>query len=89
MIYDDDTGRRPYFPISNDDREPDKNHKENRSVRLPSAATQQLIVHMAQRPGWETERIHAYLRQKYNRHDVTLDMIRAVIAQSRAPRRSL
>lgn len=91
MMYDDDTGRRPYFPIQNEDRVPNKRMsgmKGSRSTRLPSADTQQLILDLAQRPGWQAELIHAYLRRKYNRHDVTLNMIREVLAaHGRARRR--
>lgn len=91
MMYDDDTGRRPYFPIQNEDRVSSKRKrrkKDNRSTRLPSADTQQLILELAQRPGWQAELVHAYLRHKYNRHDVTLNMVREVLTQERARRRS-
>ena len=89
MMYDDDTGKRPYFPILNEDRVPKKRGKRkkgSRSKRLPSANTQQLILELAQRPGWQAERIHAHVRHKYNRHDVSLNMIREVVAQSRIRR---
>jgi hypothetical protein len=91
MMYDDDTGRRPYFPIQNEDRVSNKRKRKkkgSRSTRLPSANTQQLILELAQHPGWQAELIHAYLRHKYNRHDVSLNTIRDVLAQGRAHRRS-
>jgi hypothetical protein len=91
MMYDDDTGRRPYFPIQNEDRVPNKRKRRktgSRSTRLPSANTQQLIRELAQRPGWQAELVHAYLRHKYNRHDVSLKMIRTVLAQERVRPRS-
>lgn len=86
MMYDDDTGKRPYFPIRNEDREPNRRKQSSRSTRLPSVNTQELILDLAQRPGWQAERVHAHLRIKYNRHDVTLKMIREVLARGRVRR---
>ena len=83
MTYDDDTGRRPYFPIRSEDRVSKKRKRGTRSRRLPSAGTQQLILDLGQQPGWQAEFVHAYLRHKYNRHDVTLATIRDVLAQGR------
>lgn len=82
MVHDDDTGRRVYFPIRSEDRVSPR----KQTVRLPSEQTQQLVLRLAERPGWKPERIHAHLRQKYNRHDVSLNAIRHILSQPRVRR---
>lgn len=83
MVHDDDTGSRVYFPIRSEDRAT----SPKRPARLPSAKTRQLIQQLAQRPGWKAERIHAHIREKYNRHDVSLNAIRQVLERPRIRRR--
>jgi len=84
MVHDDDTGRRVYFPIRSEDRATPR----TRPVRLPSVKTQHLIQQLAQRPGWKAERIHAHIREKYNRHDVSLKAIRQILERPRVRRQN-
>ncbi|HEX6354765.1 response regulator [Actinophytocola sp.] len=50
--------------------------------RVLSPEVEQQILELAQRPGWSAERVFAHLRSKYNRHDISLGVIRRVLARA-------
>jgi hypothetical protein len=78
MVHDDDIGRRIHFDIEYDDPPPP--HGQRRD--LPSVATQEQIVELGRRFGWNVDRIYTYLRDEVDRHDVTRAMIRHVLASA-------
>lgn len=82
MVHDDDTGRRVGFTISGRDLP----SRPSRPKQLPPKKIQDQIIRMAQRPGVNVERIYAYFRRK--RHDISRDMIRYVLYNARAGRRT-
>ncbi len=72
MVYDDDTGQRPYRPISSRDR-------TLIPVPPPTDAIAQKILDMTKRyPNWGPKQIRAKFRR--TQQDVSLDVIRTVLA---------
>lgn len=79
MVHDDDIGRRIHFDIEYDDPPPPHVQRTD----LPSVATQEQIVELGQRFGWDVDRIYTYLRDEVDRHDITRAMIRQVLEPPR------
>ena len=86
MMYDDDTGRRVHLEIRSEDRPVDR----DKPTRPPSKHVRELILNLLRvYPVWEKEpaRIHAYIRNRLGRHDVSLKVVRLVLRQEKAKQR--
>jgi hypothetical protein len=83
MIVDDEPGRDPYIPLDRVSlpRPPDA------MVEPPVPIGNRIAIVMRNHPDWAEARIHAYFREDRNSHDVTLAMIRWMLAR-RGLRRS-
>jgi hypothetical protein len=83
MMYDDDTGKRVHLDIRNEDRPPER----GKAPRPPSKQVRELILDLVRRYKWGPDRIHAHIRHRHGRNDVSLKVIRLVVNQDKAKQR--